>query len=563
MTSFKMKSLIASLGMRERGVFIVSGLCLIVGIFGGLVTLSNMFTKQVAIHGGTYREGIVGSPRFINPVLATSDADQDLTDLVYSGLVRTALDGSIEPDLASNWTISPDGKTYTVTLKPHIFFHDGKPVTSSDVAFTVSKIQDPTLKSPLRVAWDGVTTSTPDAQTIVFQLVKPYAGFLNQLTVGILPEHIWSSISNDNWLTTQYESEPIGSGPYKVSSVSRSRVGITQSVDLVSYNKFTLGEPYIKNISLVSFANTNDAESAFHSHTIDGLAAIDSSDIATTRTSHTTIVTSPTPRVFGLFFNPSKSKIFADQTVIKAFNLAIDKDAIIQTVFNGYAHALNGPLPESLDTSLPDNEVSLTIAGSLLDKDGWKINLKTGIREKTINKSVQQLSFSISTANTPELEASANLVSDQLQKLGVRTSVKIFEVGNLNQNVIRGRDFEALLFGEIIHQDTDIYAFWDSSQRSDPGLNITGYTNKQVDSLLQSAIKETNTSKRMNIYSQISEQLANSAPVVFLYTPDFIYLVDTSIKNVSVPSVTDPRDRFSQINTWYIYTDRVWNFFLK
>lgn len=563
MTSFKMKSLIARFSTRERGIFIVSGLCLIIGLFGGLVTLSNLFTKQVPIHGGTYTEGIVGSPRFINPVLATSDADQDLTSLVYSGLVRISANGSIESDLASNWTISPDGKTYTVTLKPKLTFHDGKPITSSDIAFTVSKIQDPTLKSPLRVAWDGVTTSTPDAQTIVFQLVKPYSGFLNQLTVGILPEHIWSSISNDAWLTSQYESEPIGSGPYKVVSVSRSRVGVTQSVHLVSYNAFTLGEPYIKNIDIVSFANTNDAESAFHGHSIDGLAAIDSSDIATTRTSHTNVLTSPTPRVFGIFFNPSKNKIFADQTVIKAFNLAIDKDTIIQSVFNGYAHALNGPLPESIDTSLPDNTTGLILAGSLLDKDGWKLNKNTGIREKTINKSTQQLSFSISTANTPELQSSANLVSDQLQKLGVRTSVKVFEVGNLNQNVIRGRDFEALLFGEIVHQDTDIYAFWDSSQRSDPGLNITGYTNKQVDSLLQSAIKETDATKRVNIYSQISAQLASNAPVVFLYTPDFIYLVDTSIKNVSIPSVTDPRDRFSQINTWYNYTDRIWNIFLK
>ena len=563
MTSFKMKSLIASLGIRERVVFIVAGLCLIIGIFGGLVTLSNLFTKQIPIHGGTYREGIVGSPRFINPVLATSDADQDLVNLVYSGLVRIAPDGSSESDLASTWTISPDGKTYTVTLKPKLVFHDGKPLTSSDVAFTISKIQDPTLKSPLRVAWDGVTVSIPDAQTVVFQLVKPYSGFLNQLTVGILPEHIWSSISNDDWLTTQYESEPIGSGPYKISSVSRSRVGITQSVNLVAYKKFTLGEPYIKNIDIVSFANTDDAESAFHSRSIDGLAAIDSSDIGTTRTSHTNVLTSPTPRVFGLFFNPSKNKIFSDQTVIKAFNLAIDKDAIIQSVFNGYAHPLNGPLPESLDTSLPDNQTSLTLAGTLLDKDGWKLNPKTGIREKTVNKSTTRLSFSISTANTPELQASANLISDQLQKLGVETSVKVFEVGNLNQNVIRGRDFESLLFGEIVHQDTDIYAFWDSSQRSDPGLNITGYSNKHVDTLLQSVLKETDPNKQATIYSQISAQLANDAPVVFLYTPDFIYLVDQKIKNVSIPAVTDPSDRFSQINTWYTYTDHVWNFFLK
>ena len=156
----------------------MSVILVVIGIFGGLVTLSNKYTSQVPIFGGTYREGIVGSPRFINPVLASSNPDNDLTALVYSGLVRIDAHGGIIPDLAQSWTISPDGKTYTVNLKPNATFQDGKPLTASDVVFTVSKIQDNNLKSPLSVAWNGVTTTNPDAHTVIFTLQKPYAGFL-------------------------------------------------------------------------------------------------------------------------------------------------------------------------------------------------------------------------------------------------------------------------------------------------------------------------------------------------------------------------------------------------
>ena len=444
-----------------------------------------------------------------------------------------------------------------------MIFQDGKPLTSADVAFTISKIQDVTLKSPLRVAWDGVTVSAPDPATVVFALAKPYAGFTNQLTVGILPQHLWGDLTDEQWLTSQYNSEPIGSGPYKVSSVSRSRVGVPQSINMTAFRAFALGEPFIKHFLVESFANADDAESAFSAGSIQGLASIDSGDVSTAKTSHVQVLTTPAPRVFGLFFSPAKNKIFADQSVVKAINLAIDKNAVIQNALGGYGHALSGPLPSLVDPSTTDAETKRALAVKMLDADGWKLNAQTGIRQKTVGKAVQTLSFSISTANTPELSESANLIADQLATIGVHADVKVFELGTLNQGVIRGRDFEALLFGEIVRHDTDIYAFWNSSQRSDPGLNITGYANKRVDALLASAVAEADPSKRMAIYDQISAQLASSAPVAFLYAPDFIYLVDSSVHNADIPAIADPSDRFAQVNQWYVQTDRVWNAFLK
>ena len=566
---------IARLSLRGRVFFAISCALLIIGVFGALVSFSNRFTTEIPQFGGTYHEGIVGVPRFINPVLANSDADHDLTSLVFSGLVRKGADGTLIPDLAQGWSISPDGKTYTITLKSGIVFHDGTQLSPEDVIFTVTKIQDPSIKSPLRVAWDGVTVTSPDTQTVVFSLQKPYAGFLQQLTLGILPEKLWKQIPIDAWQTSVYNNEAIGTGPYMISDISRNKSGVPQLFTLKAFSQFTLGKPFMKKVVIETFAKKTDAYEALANDSIDELAMVDSNDVDQTAPNTHTVITKSLPRVFGLFFNPSKNKLFADPTLVKALNLATDKKSIISHIFNGYGTPLNGPLPESLDSTTSDFSAKQTLAKSLLDKAGWKVNPTTGIREKTTSTTIgkgkkqstqtskQILSFTLSTANTNDLEESAQLLAEQYKEIGVNVTVKVFEIGTLNENSIRGRDFEALLFGQVIKHDTDIFAFWHSSQKVAPGLNITGYTNKQVDTLLESAIKETDHDKRFALYQKISDQLATDAPVVFLYTPDAIAIMSSRVRNPVMPPITTPSDRFSLIYQWYLYTDHVCNIFIN
>ncbi len=244
-------------------------------------------------------------------------------------------------------------------------------------------------------------------------------------------------------------------------------------------------------------------------------------------------------------------------------------------MFQGYGTPLSGPFPQSLDTATDTYEQRKILAASILDKAGWKLNESTGIREKVTSTttgtgktqntstSKQVLSFSLSTANTPELEASAELIKEQLAALGIDVTIKIFEIGTLNEDGIRGRDFETLLFGQVLKHDTDIFAFWHSSQKLSPGLNITGYTNKQVDTLLESAVKETDYEKRAALYQKISDQLAKDAPVIFLYTPDAIALMNKRVYNPVMPPITSPHDRFALIYQWYLHTDHVWNIFTQ
>lgn len=575
LTFSKLTDRVAHLSLLGRAVFVTFTGFLIIGVLGGIVFLSNRYAAQVPLFGGTYREGIVGVPRFINPVLANSDADRDLTSLVYSGLVRKGLDGEILADLAESWTISPDGKTYTFILKPNVSFHNGTKVLPQDVIFTVEKIQDPTIKSPLRVAWDGVSVSSGDDRTVVFSLQKPYAGFMQQLTLGIIPRSLWSEIPVDGWQTSTLNTEPVGSGPYELKKVHRGKSGIPETLTLRAFRKFSLGKPHIKYVVVETFSNKNDAYEALASDRLDELAMVDADDVDQTSSRSSTVMTQSLPRVFGLFFNPTKSSLFSDPSVMRALALATDKRSLIDEIFQGYGTPLNGPLPESVDTSTQDLSTRQELAKAILDKAGWKVNPVTGIREKvtstssgsgkkkTVQTSKRALSFTLSTANTDDLQRSAQLIAEQYREIGIGVTVKIFEIGTLNETSIRGRDFEALLFGQAIKHDTDIFAFWHSSQRTAPGLNITGYANKQVDSLLESAVKETDHAKRFAIYQRITDQLAKDAPAIFLYTPDAITVMNRRVHNPVMPPIATPSDRFSLIYQWYLYTDRVWNIFLN
>ena len=192
------------------GVAIVSSVCLV-------YLLNNSLLVAVPAYGGTVSEGVIGSPRFINPILAVSDSDRDLTSLVYSGLLRATSDGDYVPDLAQSYTISPDGLTYTFKLRPNATFHNGMKVTADDVVFTINKANDPALQSPERANWDGVTVAAIDAETVQFTLKAPYAPFVENLTTGILPKQLWQNVSDDEFSFSDLNTNPVGSGPFEVS----------------------------------------------------------------------------------------------------------------------------------------------------------------------------------------------------------------------------------------------------------------------------------------------------------------------------------------------------------
>jgi peptide/nickel transport system substrate-binding protein len=554
---------------KEWAVFSAFAVLLLVGTLGLLSTLNQSFMTSVPLRGGSLTEGILGTPRFVNPVLAFSPADQDLVNLIYSGLMRKGDDGILVPDLAEKYEISPDGLTYTFTLRDNLSFQDGLPLTADDVIFTMNTVKDALAKSPKKVNFEGVSIEKVDAKTIAFNLRQPYASFLENTTLGILPAHIWEGSPlelNDS------NTNPIGSGPYKITGATEESNGVISHYKLTRFDGFSLGTPYLKNIDLYFYNSEEELTAALTDGTVSQVSSISPENAKLLENKGYRVESSTLPRVFGLFFNQNQNQIFLDKNIIRAIDLAVDKDRIIQEVLAGYGVSIDDPIPPNmasyakLSSIQTTHEQNLAKAKEILAKDGWKIG-DDGFLAKTktekSKKSTSFLEFSISTGNAPELAQTAELVKNNLTDLGMKVDIKTFDVGNLNQSVIRPRKYDALLFGQIINNESDLFAFWHSSQRKDPGLNVAVYTNAKVDKILEDAFVTIDPALRTKKYVQFEDEIRKDQPAVFLYSPDFIYVVNKDLKGISINNVTSPAERFLGANLWYTETDNVWKIFAK
>lgn len=553
---------------KERFAFSIFIVLMTVSVFGLLFVLDKHFVVETPRTGGSFTEGTVGFPRFINPLLASSDTDRDLTALIYSGLMRVGEDGSLIPDLASSYTISEDGRTYTFILKDNLLWQDHTQVTADDVVFTIQKAQDPALRSPRRANWEGVTAEALDSLTVRFTLSQAYTPFLQNTTMGILPKHIWGDVSSEQFSFSRYNIEPVGTGPYEVKSVTRDRGGIPQYYDLKAFPDFALGEAYITHLRFFFFSNEKDLLNGLAQGKVESVNSMEASIAYELSTKGENVLTSPLPRVFGVFFNQSHAPVFTDKAAREALSVAVDRESLIESILSGYGTPLYGPLPPGTLGFIPEDGAETATSTSrtekarqMLEDGGWEYNDEDQVFEKTINKELTQLSFSISTSAVPELKEAAQALKTTWEALGARVEVKIFDTGNLDQTVIRPRDYDALLFGEIIARDSDPFAFWHSSQRLDPGLNISLYTNSSVDKILEEARVTLNDTERAEMYADFASKVINDAPAVFLYAPDFLYLVPERIKGVGLTSIAIPSDRFTNIYKWYVNTQKIWQIF--
>ena len=270
--------------------------------------------------------------------------------------------------------------------------------------------------------------------------------------------------------------------------------------------------------------------------------------------------------MFGIFFNQSQAPIFTDPSVRKAIGLAVNKDAVVATVLKGYGSSATGPIPESagLTTEASDGTTGGNIAAAkaLLEKDGWTLG-DDGIYEKSISKKAAptRLSFELDTNDVPELTQAVSLISNDLHDAGIEVTQKVYETGNLNQDIIRPRKFQALFFGQVVSSQSDLFAFWDSSQRTDPGLNIAGYANPSVDKLLEQGLETLDPDKESAIYASFQSDITADAPAIFVYSPAYIYAVRGNLTGITLGHVSSPEDRFSTEPSWYLDTDKVWKVF--
>lgn len=526
-------------------------IALCVLILSGLYTLERTFLVAVPSYGGELVEGIVGAPRFVNPLFAVSDADRDLTLLTYAGLMGYDSEGALVPVLAESYEQSEDGTTYTFRLRGDAVFSDGSPVTAEDVVFTVRKAQDPALKSPRLSDFLNIAVETRDARTVVFTLPEAYAPFIHQATLGILPARLWGNLSNEEFLFSSLMQEPVGAGPFKVARIQRDKNGSIERYTLTRFDRYALTRPYLSQITFVYFKDTESLAEALERGRVESAYGVP----------HENALRVPYSRVFGVFFNQSKNPVLAKLPVREALSIAVNRTELITEAIGGYGVPVYGPVPPDLllEESQEDPDTRIEDATHILRDAGWEYD-----EEKKLwvhEKDALSLSFTLTTAHIPELKAVAEALRDDWGTLGVPVTIEFYDQSELLARSIRPREYEALLFGMVIDKGEDLFAFWDSSQRQDPGLNVSLYTSLSVDELLEELRGNTSKESKQEALATLDALIRKDVPAVFTHAPEFIYTVPKNLEGVRLGRISTPSERLVGVAFWYRHKEYVWPVF--
>jgi peptide/nickel transport system substrate-binding protein len=544
------------MGNKER----ITALALLgIAIISLLFSLRNFYydhTVTAPSFGGVYVEGVVGQPAYINPLLASGETDLSLEKLVYSGLYKFDGTGNFIPDLADGHPlISQDQKQYTINLKKNVRWHNDRSFTADDVVFTIQKLQDPAYKSPLRSLWMSTTVEKLGDYQVRFTTKDISGPFLYNLTLPILPKNVWENVSPQVFLTSINNLQAVGTGPFSIKEIKKEASGRVDQISLDSFSNYYSGKPKIDSV-IVKFYDTNDdLLNALNSKEIQGLGftAADS-NLHIDATNETQQLTVPLPQYQVLFYNLN-NKILNDIAIRKALSSAVDRQGIIDSIFKGFAKLPPAPFTFEQD-NVPEPKITYSIeqAKQALDAAGWKVDPITNLRTK---KGVV-LQLNIATNNSLSNSKTAEAIANSWRSIQVQVALTVLSTQDLNDTLIRPRKFDVLIFPLRLGADPDPFAFWQSSQVKDPGLNLTGFSSQAVDKLINQARNTTDFQARQALYGQFSALISEQVPALFLNQAEYAYVLDKTVKNTGIHLLLDPSDRFYDVQNWYIQEKRVW-----
>ncbi|MEA3344334.1 MAG: ABC transporter substrate-binding protein [Patescibacteria group bacterium] len=646
---------------KEKIIFFVS-FVLVLGSFT-FISLNFYFKNTIIVpsEGGTYTEGVIGQPRFINPVYANSDIDRDLVELIFSGLMKHNGNLEIVPDMAQDYPeIEEQGRVYKFFLKEDIFWQDNVQLTADDVIFTIKTIQRSDYKSPLIANWVGVEVEKINEFGIKFTLQKSYSSFLENCTLKIIPKHIWENVSSENFPLSSYNLEPIGSGIYEIKKTKPHNSETTDSLTLTQNSLYFGEKPNISKIEFLFFNNQKELIQAAIYGNIDGLSSNSFLNISELKPLFSNLNNAnytkyyfSLQRYFAIFLNSEKSEVLSQKEIRLALNYATDKERIVNEI-SGISHpeSVDSPiLPKIYGFNPPLNiyEFNPEKAKEILEEIGFKDEDQNGLREKIVkpeqdfsfksrlqegsqgtevrelqkclakfpevypsgevcgyfgsktkqavisfqekyskdilepwgfkngtgivsettraklneicfdrSEKIIPLQFSLVTVDQPQLIKVAELLQKQWKEIGIDLSIEKFPISELERDFIEPRNYESLLFGEVLGSIPDPFPFWHSSQIIDPGLNLSAYENEKADKLLEeirTSLDLEDRNKKLELFQDI---LIEDIPAIFLYSLDYTYVVSKSVKGIEAKKIVDPSKRFSGIQDWYIKTKRIW-----
>ena len=502
--------------------------------------------KFISKPGGNLINAMIGEPSNLIAMIAGDSASSAIAGNIFNTLIKYDENLEYAPDLAENWQISNNQKTITFKLKKGLEWQDGEPLTSSDVLFTWKLITNPNTRTPYASDYQLVIKAeAPDPLTFQITYADSYAPALDTwASLHILPKHI---LENEDINNTFFSRNPIGSSYYKLDNWISG-----QQVTLKANEKSISGPPLIKKLISRIIPDTS---SQFLELTADNIDLMNINPIQYQRVFP---AKKDLQRKIDLYkelgngytylgFNLRKAP-FNDIKVRQALNYAIDKEEIIKGVLLGLGESISSPYKPGTRWNNPNLNpypYNPKKALKLLNEAGYIKNSKGALM-----KDGKPLKFEIITNQNKQREMTAVLIQRRLQEIGVEVSIRVIEWASFVNRFIKTGDFDVVVLGWSLSLDPDQYNIWHSSQQGPGQFNFLGYSNKNVDKLLEVGRKELNLLKREKIYHEFSKYLLEDSPIIYLYAGYSLSAVHKRVKGIKQPS--PPAGIYHNNYDWFI-----------
>ena len=482
---------------------------------------------DVPSYGDMIVEGSIGDVSGFLTAVTTDASSHEAAGYIFNGLVRYDKDLKLEGELAESWEVSPDGRKITFHLRKGVKWQDGAPFTSDDVMFTYRRMIDP--RTPTAYAEDFKQVrraSAPDPYTFVVEYARSFAPALASWGMHVLPKHLLEKYPDIS--KSPLNKKPVGTGPYRfVEWKTGEKVVFDANPDYFE------GKPYIARVITRVIPDQATMFLELKSGGVDIMTLTppqysrqtETPDFRASFNKYKYLASAYTYLGFRL-----SHPFFKDRRVRQAIALAADKKALIDGVLLGLGQEATGPFKPGTWAYNPNVRKyphDPARAKALLAEAGWKE--KNG----TLVKDGQTFEFTVLTNAGNEARAkTAAILQQNLAEVGITMKIRTVEWAAFINQFIDKRDFDAVILGWSLTPDPDQYDIWHSSKTGPKELNFVGFSNPEIDGLLEEGRSTFDIEKRKKAYFRIQEILAEEQPYVFLYVPDALPVVQNRFHGI-------------------------------
>lgn len=512
--------------------------------------------------GGVYREALIGAPMRFNPLLSWANpVDRDVNRLLYNSLIRFDDHGLPQPELAESWGISRDRKVYNLSLRADLRWHDGEPLTTDDVLFTIHAMRNPDLPVPddLREFWRQVDVKAFDARTVQFRLPEPFAPFLDYLAFPVLPAHLWEGMKAQEMIDSPRNLQPVGSGPYRFDHLILEGETI-RGVVLQANGDYFPHPPYIRTVELYFYEDPLQALEAYRNGDVMGIGQVSLEILPQALTEpNLNLYTSRLPHLSMVFFNLDNPQVafFQDASLRRALLMGLNRRGMIDRLLAGQGLIADGPIfphtwayYEGMERVPYDPDGAL----ALLKEAGYTLPASGDVRQKDD----VPLAFTLLYPQDTLHQGMAEAIQRDWARLGVQVTLQAVPAAQLLTDYLEPRVYQAALLDLDLSRspDPDPYPFWHQTQVTG-GQNYARWDNRQASEYLEQARLTVDYAERALLYRNFQVLFMRELPALPLFYPVYTYAVDAQVRGVRVGPMFNPSDRFATIADWYLVSQPV------